>query len=614
MTDLEFLLAAMWARSRVTERHIAAIVDPAQLKLLTVGTHPRGEPTWATAIVNVIQHFEADKHDSKLGGLCLSTAAPTEMCKGMAKVRGVKTIAYIDDNQKIWLWSPGKAKALWSPPKSGAGNYVNPKDTSRDVDLTTIKDLPALKPNTAEAWWKRIVESRVKLGLQASSAIGALESMPAYASRFMPNDMKWIFSKAPPGPAPKPGWKGKGDDIFLDCALALVGLTWNPALSTSEPWDRSGKSSERFGGNNVGAVLVHENRIIGWGINAAAQNRTFHAETLAIQSYLARHGKSRLPDGVRIYSSLQPCDMCAGFIVTVAKNAVVVAAAQDGTLLTVLDRAEHQRVDGCHERYSKLHFERKDSSDRSIDTVFKEKRGVKKGASTTLLVDQEDLDYRKNKEIKNLGTGKFGQTHQQFIDAIRKRYKDHASKGDSDEKRCVEQCMDVLRFAARRGFATHYGLEHIEFLFADQDERHKQATKRREDEWSNAIGGAVAMVEAAEQENETLRLEQERQVKKEQLRQEKLVSQKLVLALKKEERREPKPKVKQQKIQVPPGSECQKCKQLHGLMPSLISSWHHCKGCNARYCPTCGPKLNKTKGKPTCTHCGGGEVVGSWFY
>jgi tRNA(adenine34) deaminase len=65
----------------------------------------------------------------------------------------------------------------------------------------------------------------------------------------------------------------------------------------------------------VGAIVVHDNKIIGVGYNQkeASQCVTRHAEIIAIEQACKALGSWRLP-GCILYVSLEPCLMCAGAI------------------------------------------------------------------------------------------------------------------------------------------------------------------------------------------------------------------------------------------------------------------------------------------------------------
>lgn len=66
----------------------------------------------------------------------------------------------------------------------------------------------------------------------------------------------------------------------------------------------------------VGAIVVHEGRVIGsgWNQREALQDPTAHAEMIAITQAAATLESWRL-EGCTLYVTLEPCPMCAGAIV-----------------------------------------------------------------------------------------------------------------------------------------------------------------------------------------------------------------------------------------------------------------------------------------------------------
>jgi tRNA(adenine34) deaminase len=79
----------------------------------------------------------------------------------------------------------------------------------------------------------------------------------------------------------------------------------------------------------VGAVLVHEGRVVGQGCNAPIHNcdPTAHAEVVALRSAASQLGNYRL-EGSTLYVTLEPCAMCAGAMLH-ARVARVVYGASD---------------------------------------------------------------------------------------------------------------------------------------------------------------------------------------------------------------------------------------------------------------------------------------------
>ena len=79
----------------------------------------------------------------------------------------------------------------------------------------------------------------------------------------------------------------------------------------------------------IGAIIVLEGEIKGRGHNAVIQRSdpTAHAEMIALRDAAAKIGNYRLTDAV-LYSTIEPCAMCAGAIVH-ARIARLVYGATD---------------------------------------------------------------------------------------------------------------------------------------------------------------------------------------------------------------------------------------------------------------------------------------------
>jgi tRNA(adenine34) deaminase len=90
------------------------------------------------------------------------------------------------------------------------------------------------------------------------------------------------------------------------------------------------KEALKAGANDevpVGCVIVHENRIIGRGYNRtlSLQDPTAHAEILAITAASEHLGSWRLT-GCTVYSSIEPCIMCAGALILARVDRLVYGA------------------------------------------------------------------------------------------------------------------------------------------------------------------------------------------------------------------------------------------------------------------------------------------------
>jgi len=77
----------------------------------------------------------------------------------------------------------------------------------------------------------------------------------------------------------------------------------------------------------VGAVVVHEGKVIGRGYNQVETLRdpTAHAEMIAITAAAMHLGNHRM-DGCVLYVTLEPCAMCAGAMVLARFSRLVFGA------------------------------------------------------------------------------------------------------------------------------------------------------------------------------------------------------------------------------------------------------------------------------------------------
>ena len=101
--------------------------------------------------------------------------------------------------------------------------------------------------------------------------------------------------------------------------------------------------AEKLGEVPVGALIVRDNQILGAACNRcrADNDPSAHAEMLAIRQAAAAIGNYRLT-GACLYSTLEPCVMCAGAILNARLECVVFAAHDErfgacGSQLNLLD-------------------------------------------------------------------------------------------------------------------------------------------------------------------------------------------------------------------------------------------------------------------------------------
>ena len=100
----------------------------------------------------------------------------------------------------------------------------------------------------------------------------------------------------------------------------------------------------------VGAVVVHENRIIGRGHNQVEmlQDPTAHAEMIALTAATNALGKKWLNEAT-MYVTIEPCTMCAGAMILARLKTLVYGAPElktgaHSSIFNLLDdpRINHQ--------------------------------------------------------------------------------------------------------------------------------------------------------------------------------------------------------------------------------------------------------------------------------
>ncbi len=79
----------------------------------------------------------------------------------------------------------------------------------------------------------------------------------------------------------------------------------------------------------IGAVVVHEGRVVGEGFNQpiSAHDPTAHAEVIALRAAAVALGNYRLTDAT-MYVTVEPCLMCVGAMVHARIGLVVYGATE----------------------------------------------------------------------------------------------------------------------------------------------------------------------------------------------------------------------------------------------------------------------------------------------
>jgi|SRR5450830_207703 len=317
MNSHHYLLTLVLREKSLTGKDVAFLVSGTQV--IAIGE--ASDKAHETAVVNLLHNHP---NTSKLD--VYSSCIPTEMCLGLCWQARVNAIVY---------------------PKNFAAKIVLPTDSAiRDeLSLNAEGELDIPKRITGAGWQAK----KLKLNTFPTSTplltewielfnSDALELTPTadtlytqmhgckqvYDSRVNKQSeldmLTRIASSLPPQEDACITEQNNKDRLWMKIAYALAGA----AL----PHNRG--AGTLSSGHNVAAVMVSNTDVIlGWGVNINGLNGCFHAETSMVLAYLIKNNTSTLPDGVRIYSTLAPCHMCAGLITTLGNNVPVVVGHID---------------------------------------------------------------------------------------------------------------------------------------------------------------------------------------------------------------------------------------------------------------------------------------------
>ena len=124
----------------------------------------------------------------------------------------------------------------------------------------------------------------------------------------------------------------------------------------------------------VGAVVVHEGRVIGDGFNQpiATHDPTAHAEVVALRAAARTVGNYRLTDAT-LYVTVEPCLMCVGAIIH-ARIGLVVFGATEPKAGALQSMTTAHELPGLNHRLTTLGGVLADESRSLLQQFFKGRR------------------------------------------------------------------------------------------------------------------------------------------------------------------------------------------------------------------------------------------------
>ena len=129
----------------------------------------------------------------------------------------------------------------------------------------------------------------------------------------------------------------------------------------------------------VGAILVHNQQIIGQGFNEpiGRHDATAHAEIIALRDACTRLKNYRLPLQTTLYVTLEPCTMCVGALIHARVDRLVYAASEPragmvGSQMNLAEQPFYNHHIQAHKGLCSEH------SSKMLKTFFRERRDAAK--------------------------------------------------------------------------------------------------------------------------------------------------------------------------------------------------------------------------------------------
>lgn len=309
---------------------IALSINPLTAEILAAAVEDARTANEArTAYINLFQT------GTKKGAALVSTARPTEACRGMGMIMGLHAdytfYFYANGLQSLKVPKPG------SPWVAG---LVQP-NVGLQLDFAAIPNFARMsdaeRSTKAKTWLEGVQRSTTADGpsinfkggcsiVPKKRLAGPVYCVPPTIVEVDAADTPWLRH------------------LYMALVYAIAGKCFSNFAAS-----RAGKKTAILRGNNIASLLVGpKNQILAWGRNMGEGHGSWHGETGLIQAYQDRKGGAALTAGSRLFTSLEPCFMCAG-VITHAGHGLKVYYGHKDPLInsSALDRG----CNGCSQEH-----------------------------------------------------------------------------------------------------------------------------------------------------------------------------------------------------------------------------------------------------------------------
>lgn len=391
------------AAADVSISRVALLVDSrGAARMLTRGTGAPPSST-RTAIVNAIQQTGETAHIALKRATIYTTDTPTEMDLGMARRNGIDRIVSTGSGaMKVYTTSLASHDGTGRDLGLTAGrdtNYDAPLIRGRNINVNgwIAPGQFSTYKTALSAFWNYSLRQRRPLAQDLSAM--AFKGHLAPLTFTVPIEGKNLGVSAL-------GMSTSDRHIlFLSVVHDMVHRIWGQRSD-----DDANRPDASYAGWNIGSILVDAtgDNILAWGVNTNKRNGTRHGETNLIQYYESHLGTLPLPIGATFYTTLEPCQMCAGMLASVGRRdqlsvvwgqddtAIAASALQRGCLGTSLCGSASRH--GAHGWSDALTFRHQQTTQRFKDEATRQKQQAEIALRGRLSRDQVQVQRNRLKE------------------------------------------------------------------------------------------------------------------------------------------------------------------------------------------------------------------------
>lgn len=404
----EASLYVAFAMRKDKKQDIALLIDKSGA-IASAAQDDRKNPEDAhTACINLLQTRTGP------GNVIVTTAVPTQACRGMALNGGISAIHFLRMGQlkRIELHS---RSGIWTETTGGA-----PKGDKLLAALPSIPNFyksstsDGKRSDDADQWYQGLLNQM----LTGDSAT-FFNSAKAWKAKVSKRQNPGPVYADPPTVDEVPEMKDTpySRQLFMALVYAIAGKCFSK-------YSLDHKVTKMGDGNNIASLLVgSKNQLLAWGRNKGSTHATWHGETGLIQAYQAKNGGQELPPGCRLYTTLEPCFMCAGVITHTGTGVEVFYGHKDPG---ISNSSLEKRHNGCCQHHLPTI-----ESLRIAEGHLKDLTPLKVGELTarsksTANLDLLDLSLRYLPKVKDLGVTthlagsdsetQFGVAEQRYLD------------------------------------------------------------------------------------------------------------------------------------------------------------------------------------------------------